>query len=223
MDGNGRWARARGLARIEGHRAGAESVRRVVQACRQAGVKYLTLYAFSTENWRRPASEIAQLMRLLTAFLGEHLAELDEQRIRLNAIGELTRLPAPVRRALERVMRATARNDAGVLTLALSYGSRAEIVRAARQAAARVAAGTLRVEDITEESFAGLLQTAGMPDPDLIIRTANEMRLSNFLLWQASYAEIWVTPTLWPEFGAAEFGRALADYANRTRRFGAVV
>ncbi len=223
MDGNGRWARERGLPRIEGHRAGAETVQRVIEACRQAGVRYLTLYAFSTENWRRPITEVAQLMKLLTTSLGKHLAQLQEHRIRLHAIGELERLPMPVRRALQSAMRATAQNDAGVLTLALSYGSRAEIVAAVRQAATRAMAGTLRIEDITEESFASLLQTAGMPDPDLIIRTANEMRLSNFLLWQASYAELWVTPTLWPDFGEEDFRRAMADYAARTRRFGGVV
>ena len=220
MDGNGRWARERGLPRSAGHRAGAESVRRVVEACDEFGVRYLTLYAFSTENWRRPASEVAALMALLGQFLDERTEDLQRYAIRLNAIGEVERLPALVRRRLRQAMEATAANTKGVLTLALSYGSRAELVRAARALAERVQRGQLRPEEITEELLGRELYTAGIPDPDLLIRTANERRLSNFLLWQVSYAELWVTPVCWPDFGRAHFLEALEDYSRRARRFG---
>jgi undecaprenyl diphosphate synthase len=222
MDGNGRWARERGLPRSEGHRAGAESVRRVVEACNEFGVRYLTLYAFSTENWRRPASEVRALMSLLGRFLEERTADLQRYGIRLQAIGEVERLPALVRRKLDKTMAATATNTRGVLTLALSYGSRAELVRAARRLAERVQRGELAPEQITEEAFGRELYTAGMPDPDLIIRTANERRLSNFLLWQGSYAELWVTPVCWPDFGREQFLEALTDYTHRVRRYGGV-
>ena len=222
MDGNGRWAQSRGLPRIEGHRAGAESVRRVVRACSELGIGYLTLYAFSTENWRRPKAEVARLMRLFDAFLKERLTDLHEYRIRLNTIGEVERLPAYVRRSLARVMHATQNNDAGVLTLAVSYGARAEITTAARRLAQKVQAGELTPEDITEEAIGEHLYTCSLPDPDLVIRTAGEMRLSNFLLWQASYAEFWVTPALWPDFDEALFHQAVSDYGQRCRRFGRV-
>ena len=223
MDGNGRWAQLQGLPRLEGHRAGTETVHRIVEACSDLGVRYLTLYAFSTENWRRPVTEVRGLMRLLDSFLKERLPELNRRGVRLNAIGELSRLPLFVRRSLDRVMDATRHNDRGTLTLALSYGARAEITAAARHLAEEVRKGTLEPEQITEELLSANLYTAAMPDPDLIIRTANEMRLSNFLLWQGSYAEIWVTSTLWPDFSVEEFKRALDDFARRTRRFGAVV
>ena len=222
MDGNGRWARRQGKPRIEGHKAGAESVRRIVEACSEFGVRYLTLYAFSTENWRRPPREVAELMRLLERFLAERLEDLERHDIRLNAIGDLERLPLPVRRGLSRVMEATRDNSSGVLTLALSYGSRAEIASAARRLAEDVAKGVLSPEQIDEEALAARLYTADLPDPDLVIRTAGEMRLSNFLLWQASYAEIWVTDKTWPEFDADLFRQALDDYGRRERRFGKV-
>ena len=222
MDGNGRWARRQGKPRMEGHKAGAESVRRVVEACSELGVRYLTLYAFSTENWRRPAAEVYELMRLLERFLAEHLEDLERRGIRLNAIGELDRLPLPVRRGLARVMEATRDNDKGVLTLALSYGSRAEIVAAARSIADDVQRGVLTPEQVDEEELASRLYTADLPDPDLIIRTAGEMRLSNFLLWQASYAELWVTEKTWPEFDGDLFRQAVDDYGRRERRFGKI-
>lgn len=220
MDGNGRWARERGLPRSEGHRAGAESVRRVVEACNEFGVKYLTLYAFSTENWCRPPTEVRALMTLLKQFLEQRAEDLHRYHIRLQAVGETERLPAAVRRKLQETIAATAAYRKGVLTLALSYGSRAELTRAARTLAEKVQQGRLRPDQITEESLAGCLYTAGMPDPDLIIRTANERRLSNFLLWQASYAEFWVTPVYWPDFGREQFLEALQDYSRRVRRFG---
>ena len=223
MDGNGRWARQRGLPRIEGHRAGAETVRRIVGACSDLGVEYLTLYAFSTENWRRPVTEVRALMKLLDSFLKDQLSELNRQKIRLNAIGELDRLPGFARKTLQQVIDATHQNDRGTLTLALSYGARTEIVTAARRLAEKVRDGQLRPAQITEKLLAEHLYTANLPDPDLIIRTANEMRLSNFLLWQASYAEFWVTPTPWPEFSVEEFRQAIHEFGQRTRRFGAVV
>ena len=223
MDGNGRWAGERGLSRSAGHRAGAESVRRVVEACNEFGVEYLTLYAFSTENWRRPVGEVRTLMSLLGRFVEERTADLQRYGIRLQTIGEVERLPARVRRKLEQAMAQTAANTQGVLTLALSYGSRAELIRAARRLAEAVQRGELLPEQITEESFSRELYTADMPDPDLIIRTANERRLSNFLLWQGSYAELWVTPVCWPDFGREQFLEALTDYTCRVRRYGGVV
>jgi len=220
MDGNGRWAKQRGLPRSEGHKAGAESVRRLVEACNEFGVKYLTLYAFSTENWCRPASEVKALMSLLKQFLEQRAEDLHRYHIRLQAIGETDRLPAAVRRKLQETMAATAAYRKGVLTLALSYGSRAELVHAVRALAEKVKQGRLQPEQITEDALGQCLYTAGMPDPDLIIRSANESRLSNFLLWQASYAEFWVTPVLWPDFGREQFLEALQDYTRRVRRFG---
>ena len=220
MDGNGRWAQARGLKRIDGHRAGAESVRRVVEACSEAGIEYLTLYAFSTENWQRPRSEVRALMDLLRLSLAERLGDLRKHRVRLNVIGDVGRLPKAVQKTLSRVMAETRDFDAGTLTLALNYGARAEIASAARRLSIDVKEGRVEPDSITEELFADYLYTAGLPDPDLIIRTANEMRLSNFLLWQASYAEFWVTPTLWPDFGGAEFLEAIRAYSARARRFG---
>jgi len=222
MDGNGRWARRRGLPRIEGHRRGAESVRRVIEVCAEARIRYLTLYAFSTENWKRPPEEIRELMQLLKRFLEQHRPDLDRYQVRLNVIGQLERLPEDVRDILSTLCRETRDHDKGVLTLALSYGSRTEITEAVRTIASKVAEGRLRVEDITEQTVAAHLYTADLPDPDLIIRTSGELRLSNFLLWQASYAELWVTPTLWPDFGEREFIQALEDYSRRQRRFGGV-
>lgn len=222
MDGNGRWARQRGLPRTEGHRAGADSVRRVVEACREFGVEYLTLYAFSTENWRRPPEEVRSLMRLLSRFIEERMDDLRRHNIRLQAIGELDQLPLAVRRKLSRAIRETAGNTGGVLTLALSYGGRAEVVHAARVLARRVREGTLDPDQIDEAEFSRALYTAGMPDPDLIIRTAGERRLSNFLLWQASYAELLSMPVLWPDFGREHLAEALREYGHRVRRYGGV-
>ena len=220
MDGNGRWARARGLPRVEGHRAGAESVRRVVEACSEHGISYLTLYAFSTENWRRPRQEISQLMHLLQRFLRERRKDLHKHDIRLHAIGDLDRLPKYARKELDKVIAETRDHGAGTLTLALNYGSRHEIAGAAATLAEQARQGTLNPDDITEDLFAASLNTAGLPDPDLIIRTSGELRLSNFLLWQSAYSEFWFTKTLWPDFSKKEFAAALADFRQRKRRYG---
>lgn len=220
MDGNGRWAEQRGLPRTRGHEEGAESVRAVVRACGEIGVEVLTLYSFSTENWRRPEAEVGALMALLERYLRTELAELTSNRVRLTAIGELDRLPSPVRTALRYVEEATASHDGLRLVLALSYGSRQEMVSATRQLAARVAAGEIGVEEIDEETFSEALWTRDLPDPDLIVRTSGELRLSNFLLWQVAYSELYVTDVSWPEFRRPELERALAAYAIRQRRYG---
>ena len=222
MDGNGRWARARGLPRIRGHEAGAESVRAVIRACRDAGVKYLTLYAFSVENWARPAREVNALMRLLRSFLRDRERELHENKVRLRISGRIADLPKSVQKELQRVMDATRGYEAGTLILALSYGGRSEIADAARRIAERVQAGELAPDAIDEQTVADHLYLPDVPDPDLVIRTSGEMRLSNFLLWQASYAEFYYTEVLWPDFRDAEFHEALAAYAARGRRYGKV-
>ncbi len=221
MDGNGRWARSRGLPRVAGHRAGAEAVRRAITAARAAGVRWLTLYAFSSENWRRPATEISDLTGLLRHYLRHEVAELAKGGVRLVIIGDRARFGADLQAELATAEQRTAHNTDFTLVMALSYGARHEIVAAARIAAARVAAGTLAPDDITEEVFASLLATAGMPDPDLILRTSGEHRLSNFLLWQAAYAEFVFLDVLWPDFAETHFVAALAEYARRDRRFGA--
>ncbi len=220
MDGNGRWARERGLPRIEGHRAGAESVRKIVRAAGEAGVEFLTLYAFSIENWRRPRVETAALMRLLTHYLRREVAELNRNNVRLQAIGRLQDLPKSAQAGLAAARRATARNTGLQLILALSYGGRTELVDAMQAMAREVQAGRLKPAQINEPVISAHLYTAGYPDPDLLIRTSGEMRLSNFLLWQTSYTEIWITPTLWPDFRKPEFLKAIQDYSNRQRRFG---
>jgi len=222
MDGNGRWAKQRGLSRIKGHQAGAESVRAALRASRDAGVEYLTLYAFSSENWVRPPKEVSGLMQLLRRFLKSDEHELHENRIRLRIIGHTDDLPEGVQQDLQRVIEATAGYDAGNLTLALSYGGRDEIVDATRKIAQQVAQGKLKPADITVRTLAANLYAPDIPDPDLMIRTSGEMRVSNFLLWQLSYAELYVTPVLWPDFREADFMAALEDYANRHRRFGDV-
>ncbi len=220
MDGNGRWAKLRGLPRVEGHRRGIRSVRSVVECSRELGIAYLTLYAFSTENWGRPAAEVGTLMALLREFLVKELPELRKKGIRLRAIGEVSQLPASVREILDATVSGTAGSGEMTLTLALSYAGRNEIVRAARKLAAEAASGAVDPAAIAEEEFAARLDTAGMPDPDLVIRTSGEMRISNFLLWQAAYAEFVFTDVLWPDFGKAEFLAALDEYARRDRRFG---
>ncbi len=220
MDGNGRWAKSRGLPRNKGHEEGAESVRAVVNACREAGVKYLTLYAFSVENWVRPKAEIAGLMRLLNKFLDDREAELHENNLRLRVIGRIKDLPAPVRIKLQRVMKATEDHDSGQLILALSYGARTEIAHAVRDIARAVKAGTIDPEAITEDTIAEHLYAPDVPDPDLLIRTSGEMRVSNFLLWQISYTEFYVSEKMWPEFRRDEFMEALDAYRKRRRRFG---
>ena len=220
MDGNGRWARAQGLPRLAGHRAGAESVRAVVRQARKANIEVLTLYSFSTENWNRPADEVAGLMKLLGEYLKGEREELLENGIRLRGIGELHRLPAHVRMLLKGVTRATAHNTGLQLNLALSYGSRAEMVGGIRGLAEDVKAGRLEPRDIDEDLVSNALYTAGQPDPDLLIRTSGELRLSNFLLWQLAYAELYVTDLAWPDFRADQFDAALDSYASRQRRFG---
>lgn len=220
MDGNGRWAESRGLPRVRGHEAGAESVREITRACREAGLQALTLYSFSTENWRRPEDEVKALMGLLARYLLEERSEILDNGIRLNAIGQIDRLPIAVRAALKELMHASRNNKGMVLTLALSYGGRAEIVEAAKSLAKKAAAGRLRPDQIDEAAFAAELGTAGLPDPDLLIRTSGELRLSNFLLWQLAYAEIYVTDTLWPDFRKPELEKAFASFGTRERRFG---
>ncbi|MEG0427819.1 MAG: isoprenyl transferase [Akkermansia sp.] len=222
MDGNGRWASQRGLPRRKGHRAGADTVTRCVDTCLNLGIPWLTLYAFSSENWSRPATEVQALMLLLHDFLKKKTSEMMEKNIRLHAIGDLARLPKRTHKLLEKSMERTSGNTAMNLVLALSYGSRMEIVHATQRIARQIQAGTLTPDEITEEQFASQLYTAGMPDPDLLIRTSGENRISNFLLWQISYAEIYVTDKLWPDFSEKDFYDALRDYASRSRRFGAI-
>lgn len=221
MDGNGRWARKRGKPRIFGHRAGAESLRAVLRACRDHDVQYLTVYAFSTENWIRPPDEVSGLMTLLRTFLKKDEHELHENQVRLRVTGRIADLPKAVRAELTRVMEATRHYDKGHLILALSYGGRTEITDAVRAIARNVQSGDLDPEQIDEARLARHLYLPDVPDPDLMIRTSGERRLSNFLLWQLSYTELYFTDTLWPDFREAHFADALADYARRCRRFGA--
>ena len=221
MDGNGRWAAARGLPRIAGHRAGAQAVRRTVEAAIVHNVGWLTLYAFSSENWRRPAAEVIDLTGLLRHYLRSEVAELSAQGVRMRFIGDRTRFDADIQAELVRAERVTAANARLNLVIALSYGARAEIVAAARRVAEAALAGSLDPATLTEDAFSGLLTTAGTPDPDLIVRTSGEQRLSNFLLWQGAYAELVFLDVLWPDFGEAHFAAALDAYARRERRFGA--
>lgn len=222
MDGNGRWAKSRGLPRFEGHRNGVESVRVLLRAGCEVGLKYLTLYAFSVENWNRPKEEVDTLMKFLGRFLRTELGELNRGNIRLEAIGQIWRLPEAVQEQLAKTKAATAKNNGMTLILALSYGGRTEIVEAARQIAQKVRAGTLEPDDITERVVSEHLYTSPWPDPDLVIRSSGEMRVSNFLLWQASYAEFVAVPTLWPDFRRPQFFEALEEYGRRHRRFGGV-
>jgi len=220
MDGNGRWAMTRGLPRIEGHRRGVASVRRTTEQCVRLGIEQLTLYCLSSENWRRPEAELAFLMCLLEQYLIEERGLLMEQGVRLSMIGRRDGLPAETLAALDQTAELTAGNGGMKLCLAINYGARAEIVEAARRLAREVREGSLDPESIDEDRFAAALDTAGMADPDLLIRTAGEMRVSNFLLWQISYAELWVTDAAWPDFDEGQLDAALASYAARERRFG---
>ncbi len=222
MDGNGRWAREHQLPRLSGHEAGRQSVKKVVQAAIAHGVRYLTLYAFSVENWQRPREEVQGLMGLLRLVLREELAEMGREGVRLRAIGRLQDLPEAVREELESAIEKTKANTKLDLILALSYGSRVEITEAAKAIAREVKAGALDPERIVDKTISDHLYTRDLPDPDLLIRTSGEMRISNFMLWQISYAEIHVTPVLWPDFGKEQFAAALADYARRERRFGGI-
>ena len=223
MDGNGRWAQQRGLARMLGHRRGIQSVRSVVEEGCRLGLEQLTLYCFSVENWKRPPRELKFLMRLLRHFLVIERKELLEQNVQLKMIGRRDGLPPEVIKEFERTAELTATNDGMVLCLAVNYGGRSEIADAARRIAADVRAGRLEPGQVSEETVASYLYTAGMTDPDLLIRTAGEMRISNFLLWQVSYSEIWVTPTLWPDFRADDLMQACCAFARRERKFGGLV
>ena len=220
MDGNGRWANQRGLPRMAGHRAGVEALRGVVRVCREWGIGVLTVYAFSTENWKRPQDEIQALMELLVEYLHHELEELHKNGVRIRAVGRIGELPAHQVAAIRRAEERTSHNTGLVFNLALNYGGRSELVDAVRELVAKAARGDLRPEQVDEQMVADHLYTAGLPDPDLLIRTGGEERLSNFLLWQVAYAEIWVTPVFWPDFKPAHLARALLDYQSRERRFG---
>lgn len=220
MDGNGRWAQKRGLPRLAGHQAGAKAVREAIASAIELGVRYLTIYSFSSENWRRPEDEVSGLMRLFVEVLERELVNLERMHVRVRVIGDLSALPASTREAFERCVARTEANDGMTLVVALNYGSRIDIVDAVRALAEQAAAGTLDPAAIDEQRFSQTLQTAGIPDPDLLIRTSGEMRVSNFLLWEIAYSELWVTPTLWPDFGRADLLRAVIDYQKRQRRFG---
>ncbi len=222
MDGNGRWAKRRELPRTTGHQAGMASVRRIVESAIEAGVETLTLFAFSQENWQRPPEEIDALMALLEEYVSTQSTELRGQGVRVRMLGDLSRLSEAARRAVDFVEGVTAAGETLALNICISYGSRAELAHAARLIADAVAAGRLRPDDVTEATIAERLYTAPWGDPDLLIRTSGEFRISNFLLWQLAYAELYVTPTLWPDFGREDFFLALLDYQRRDRRFGRV-
>ena len=222
MDGNGRWAKQRSLPRVEGHRQGAESARTIIRTAGELGIKYLTLYAFSAENWNRPKDEVDALMKYLIHYLKTETPELNKNNVRLEVIGQIYRLPENVQEHLKKSIATLSKNNGLTLVMALSYGSRIEIVDAVRGIAEKVKRGRLDPADITEQVFAQHLYTRNIPDPDLLIRTSGEMRVSNFLLWQISYAELVITPTLWPDFRRPQFFAALEEYARRHRRFGGV-
>ncbi len=220
MDGNGRWAKKKVLNRIRGHEEGAESVRDIVRTSREIGISWLTLYAFSEENWKRPKHEIRALMTLLKRFLKSELDEMMENDIRFHTIGKTTKLPRDVQKSIKKTVEETSQNSGMVLTLALSYGGRQEIFDTIQKIAKKIELGDMTSEDITEQLISNFLYTAGMPDPDLLIRTSGEYRVSNFLLWQIAYTEIHITPTLWPDFRKDEYLRTIEEYQRRERRYG---
>jgi undecaprenyl diphosphate synthase len=222
MDGNGRWARRRGLPRVAGHRAAIKAVREAVKGCGNLGIAYLTLYTFSVENWNRPAREVNALMKFLRNTLEAETEELNSNNVRLKAIGRIADLPEPVKRELDRAKKALDKNTGLNLVLALSYGGRTEIVDAVNKIAHELESGDLEYEDIDTDLFASKLYTGGIPDPDLLIRTSGEMRISNFLLWQIAYSELWITDVLWPDFRRRHLYEAVMDYQERERRFGRV-
>lgn len=222
MDGNGRWAKKRFLPRLEGHRQGAKAVRRVVEFCRRSGIRYLTLYAFSTENWNRPEGEVSGLMKLLSQFLDSELNDLHKNDIRFRTIGETNRLPEKLVEKIESAKSRTENNKSMNLNIALSYGGRSEILRACCKIAQAVREGRMTIEDLDERKFSSMLDTAGIPDPDLLIRTGGDIRVSNFLLWQLAYSELYFTNVLWPDFDDDVFLAAIQDYKSRQRRFGMV-
>jgi len=223
MDGNGRWAKKKLMNRVHGHEKGAETVRTAITACRELGIKILTLYAFSTENWSRPQKEVNALMKLLKKFIISEKDDLNNKNIKLNVIGQKERLPQDVQDELDSAIRKTQNNNQMTLNLALSYGAREEITQAVKKIARSVSQGKLQPEEVNEEVISSSLYTAGMPDPDLLIRTSGEMRVSNFLLWQIAYSELFITKTLWPDFTRDEFITMLRDYQKRDRRFGKVL
>ena len=223
MDGNGRWATARGLSRVEGHRRGAEATQKVIEAARELGVSYVTLFAFSSENWMRPLSEVGALMDLLRYYLKKETTELHKNGVRLRVIGDRARLPVDIVSLIEQAEDITRDNAKIIVVIALSYGGRQDIVEAARRLASEVAAGSRTLDSIDEGCFASCLSTTGIPDPDLLIRTSGENRVSNFLLWQMAYSELYFSDVHWPDFSAEHLRAALDDYARRQRRFGAVV
>ncbi|MDM7988036.1 MAG: isoprenyl transferase [Smithella sp.] len=220
MDGNGRWAEKHTMGRIRGHRKGAQVVRTVVRACREIGIPYLTLYAFSSENWERPAKEVQALMFLLEEYLDKELAELQKQEIRLTTIGEIDRLNPSVKEKLLQVKERTLKNDKMVLNLALSYGAQDEIILAVKKIIQDNKTGKIDIDQINKETFSHYLYTSGMPDPDLMIRTSGEYRISNFLLWQMAYTELYFTKVLWPDFTKEDLYKAIAGFQKRERRFG---
>jgi len=222
MDGNGRWAKRHNRTRIVGHLEGTKTIRKIVKFCGEIGIKILTLFAFSTENWNRPKREVYALMKLLFRFLRDEINNLQKNNVKLLASGQIERLPTKVRVELSKTIDATKENKGLILNLALSYGGREEIVRACREIARQVSSKRKKIEDIDEESFNNYLYTTGLPDPDLLIRTSGEFRISNFLLWQIAYSEIYVTPVLWPDFNRRDLLLALIDYQRRERRFGRV-
>jgi undecaprenyl diphosphate synthase len=222
MDGNGRWAKSRHLPRIEGHRRGADSAREIIRTAGEVGIKYLTLYAFSAENWNRPKDEVDALMKYLVHYLKTETKDLDKNNVRLEVIGQIYRLPENVQEHLQKSIATLSKNNGLTLVMALSYGSRIEIVEAVRAITEKVKRGQLETADISEKIISDHLWTRGIPDPDLLIRTSGEMRVSNFLLWQISYAELVITPTFWPDFKKPQFFAALEEYARRHRRFGGV-
>ena len=222
MDGNGRWAKKRGLPRTAGHAAGAETFRRIATYCRSIGVKYLTVYAFSTENWKRSREEVECIMALVEKYLHEAIDEMEQDHIRLKVLGDLSRISPELRALIERTAEISTHYDGFQANVCINYGGRDEIVHAARRFAAQCAAGEKKPEELTEEAFGGLLYTAGIPDPELIIRPSGEERVSNFLLWQSAYAEYYFTDVLWPDFDERELDRAIAAYQKRDRRFGGV-
>jgi len=222
MDGNGRWATRRGLPRVAGHREGVKAARAIVRAADAIGLRYLTLYAFSTENWNRPEDEVTTLMRLLEESIYRELPELMERNVRLRVIGRGSGVPLPVRRGIDHVVHETRANTGLTLLVAFNYGGRDELLDAFRALARQVRAGEITPEEIGEDHVSRALYTEGVPDPDLLIRTSGEMRISNFLLWQIAYTELWMTPVLWPDFGPIDLYRAIADFQQRSRRFGGV-
>lgn len=220
MDGNGRWAKKRLMPRTMGHRAGINSIRKVVEACVEIAIPVLTVFAFSTENWKRPLDEVDYLMKLLIEFLHKELKALHENNIRINILGDYGSLPTECQMEIGEALQTTKGNSGMIFNIALNYGSRNEILGAVRRLADQIAKGEMTAEDVSEEFFSNLLYTKGLPDPDLLIRTAGEMRISNFLLWQIAYTELWVTDLMWPDFSREELMKAIWDFQQRDRRFG---